>query len=147
MRKSKHLATRTVAVSAALETDMRKKGGFQNTKQIYAFLKARYGIPQPVLDNFRRVMAEDVVADGEGLAYDRVLTYFALAMNRRYGWEAKQIEEIFNDVFEIADAIGEGKTDMIAVAKELADNAGMIIRSDRDGVVGDYFTENEEDMN
>lgn len=124
-----------------------KKNRWQNSRQIYAWLKAHYGIPQAVLNEIRVAMAQDVTADGTGLAYDRFLTMMAVALNRRHKWGAKRITDIMTDIFQIADDVNNGVVTMQGLMKEIADNTGLIIRSDRDGVVGDYFAENEKDAN
>ena len=124
-----------------------KKNRWQNSRQIYAWLKAQYGIPQAVLNEIRVAIAQDAAADGEGLAYDRFLTMLAVALNRRHHWGEKRITDIITDIFQIADDVNTGKVTMQGLMKEIADNTGLIIRTDRDGVVGDYFAENERDAN
>ncbi len=126
---------------------MKKENRFQNSKQIYAWLKAYYHVPQSVINQIRNALAEDAMCDGEGLAYNRIYTFVALALYRRWGFDQQKIQETLQEIDKMADDVNCGRVSFPDLMNELSNDTGIVIRYDREGVIGEYFEEDEVDAN
>jgi hypothetical protein len=126
---------------------MAKAFVLNNSQQVYSWLKSRYGIPQFMINKMKMALAQDALAKGQGLGYDRIYGMVALALWRAWQCDDEKIMEIMKAIDAIATEIETGETSWSALMEELANNTGIIIRSDRDGAVGDYHAEDEVDAN
>lgn len=124
-----------------------KDGAFENTKMIYAYLKAR-GIPKPIVDRIRKTLAEDALVDGKMLAYNRIYTAVALMLRRHLGFGRKRIIDALHAFDDICGSVLDEDREWAEIMQELDDETGLIIRCGDDGnVLCEYQQENEVDVN
>lgn len=110
-----------------------KKPTFNRSKEAFAYLRARYGIPQSMLEQIRIALAEDALADGEDMGFNRLYTAVVLMMHRVYGLEGDELVKGLAGLDEIMDWVVKKGVSWEEIMKTTYEETGILVQHGADG--------------